>query len=518
MAPTPTYRKRITVTLLTLGIPLLLIDSAQQRILLAILCMATAVCAEEKITVKTEDTGAALVNPRMGWTMHFYSNVARNYGSGLEPSDTLDDFPGLSTVYLRLPWAYLEPEQGRYNWAILDTPAQRWIAKGKRITLRLTCSENWMTYATPKWVKDAGAKGIFYQYGKGRVPEDEGGAWDPFYDDPIFVEKLDTFLAAYAQRYDGNPNVEFVDVGTYGLWGEGHTHASSQQDSFELQKLHIDLHRKHFKKTLLCISDDYAGHDKPGTRFPITDYALSKGVTIRDDSIMVQPPPRSWYHAEMAQAFWPQLPVILEHEHYGGSKQRGAWKPELWLKSVEDYHASFMSIHGWPREILSENREIIDRINLRIGYRLQPVSVTWPRTVTIATTQDAFTAYTDVAKHGDVGQRFQVEWSWANKGVAPCYPGGYPALTLKAEDGGIVSVLTDETLNMRDLQVGPPGEAPVTKHESEFIVGLYAPTTRPGAYEVFLSVGRRDGTPTIALPLMDSDGQRRYRLGKITLQ
>ncbi len=243
--------------------------------------------ADETMTVMPEDTGMALVNPSMGWTLHFYSNVTRNYGSKLEPSDTLDDFPGLSTLYLRLPWAYLEPTEGRYNWAILDTPAQRWIAKGKRIALRLTCSENWMTYATPEWVKDAGAKGTFYDYGKGRVGK--SNSWDPFFDDPVFIEKLDAFLAAYARRYDGNPNVEFVDVGTYGLWGEGHTHASSQQDRIELQKLHIDLHLKHFKKTLLCISDDFAGHDKPGQRFPITDYALNKGVTLRDDSIMVQP-------------------------------------------------------------------------------------------------------------------------------------------------------------------------------------------------------------------------------------
>ena len=74
--------------------------------------------AEETITVRPEDTGRALINPGMGWTMHFYSNVARNYGSKLEPSDTLDDFPGVSTVYLRLPWDYLEPDEGRYHWAI----------------------------------------------------------------------------------------------------------------------------------------------------------------------------------------------------------------------------------------------------------------------------------------------------------------------------------------------------------------------------------------------------------------
>jgi rhamnogalacturonyl hydrolase YesR len=462
------------------------------------------------------DNGAALVNPRMGWTMHFYSNVPRNYGSELVPSDTLDDFPGLSTVYLRLPWAYLEPEEGKYNWAVLDTPAQRWIAKGKRIALRITCSENWMTYATPQWVKDAGAKGSYYQYGKGRV--DKGGPWDPFFDDPVFMEKLERFMTAYAARYDGNPNVEFIDVGTYGLWGEGHTHASSRQDSIELQKRHIDLHLKHFKKTLLCISDDFAGHDKPGKNFPITDYAFSRGVTIRDDSILVQPPPRSWYHAEMAQLFWPKMPVILEHEHYDGSKQRGAWSGELLLKAVEDYHASFMSIHGFPKPFLEENRVIINAINQRLGYRIMPVELSWPATVPIATAQQAYTAYGDVTKHADPGKSFKVRWSWANKGVAPCYPGGFPALTLKDQKGGIVSVLVDEKFNMRDLKIGEPGKAPVTAHESEFITGLIAPTTRPGNYDLYLSIGARDGTPKIAMPLEGDDGQRRYRMGSIQLE
>ncbi|MBC8871739.1 MAG: beta-galactosidase [Planctomycetes bacterium] len=481
-----------------------------------LLMLSFSAWAAETVTVSPRDTGDALINPGMGWTMHFYSNVARNYGSRLEPSDTLEDFPGVSTVYLRLPWAYLEPVEGRYNWAILDTPAQRWIAKDKRIALRLTCSENWMTYATPEWVKDAGVKGTFYRYGMGRV--EKGGAWDPFFDDPVFIEKLDAFLAAYAERYDGNPNVEFVDVGTYGLWGEGHTHASSQQDFIELQKLHIDLHLKHFKKTLLCISDDFAGHDIPGARFPITDYALSRDVTIRDDSILANPRGIPWYHAEMAQQFWPTLPVILEHQHYAPCKQKGNWSPELIRDSVEQYHASFMSIHGFPKEYLAENGEMIDKINKRMGYRLLPTSVTWPRTVPIATTQDAFTDYKDVTSNGDTSKRFQVLWTWCNKGVAPCYPGGYPTLTLKDADGGIVSVLVDETIDLRDLKVGPPGEAPVTEHESEFIVGLYAPTTRPGTYDVHISVGRRDGTPTIALPLIDGDGQRRYKIGAITLQ
>lgn len=466
---------------------------------------AAAHGAEEKtpaarVTIRPEDTGQALVNPEMGWTMHFYSNIPENYGSKLEPSDTLDDFPGLSTVYLRVPWAFVEPEEGKFNWALFDTPAQRWVAKGKRVALRVTCSENWIAYATPEWVRKAGAKGWLYEFGKGR--SEKGWCWDPDFGDVVFLEKLDRLLAAMAARYDGNPNVAFIDIGSYGLWGEGHTLMSSQvpeAEARELVKKHIDLHRKHFKKALLCISDDVAGHDKPGRHFPETDYAISRGVTLRDDSIMVQPPPRSWYHAEMAQEFWPRWPVILEHEHYGSSKLRKAWGDgSLLLKAVEDYHASYMSIHWWPREELTENRALIERINRRMGYRLQLREITWPGEAII-------------------GRPLTVSSTWANAGVAPCYPGGFMALTLKGSKDGLVAVLVDETFDMRDLTVGPADKILVKTHSSSFVAGRTAPVTSPGEYGVYVSVGLRDGTPQIALPLAGDDGQHRYKLGRISL-
>ena len=469
-------------------------------ILLTATLVASTAAQDSRTVVRPTDTGEALVNPDMGWTMHYYSNVPANYGSRLAPGDTADYFPGLSTVYLRVPWAMIEPEEGKFNWAMLDTPARRWIAKGKKVGLCITCSENWMRFATPEWVKNAGAKGVFYEFGKG--PVENGPLWDPDFGDPVFLKKLDQFLAAMALRYDGNPDVAFVDVGSYGLWGEGHTHMTSQVSENRADKIvrkHIDLYVKHFPRTLLNINDDVVGHDKPGRRFPLTDYALLKGVSVRDNSIMVQPPPRSWYHAEMAQDFWPKWPVILEHEHYGGSRDRGAWGDgSLLLKSVEDYHASYMSIHWNPRELLDENRDLIDRINRRMGYRLQLREMSWPKSVVI-------------------GEPFRVESTWANAGVAPCYPGGFMAITLKDEKGAIISVLTDESLNMRELEVGPPGRAREKVHASEFIIGLHGPVTPPGTYDVYISVGKRDGTPVIALPLPDGDGARRYKLGVITL-
>jgi len=158
-----------------------------------------------------------------------------------------------------------------------------------------------------------------------------------------------------------------------------------------------------------------------------------------------------------------------------------------------------MSIHWWPRVELEENCALIGRINLRMGYRLQLRQMSWPREVVI-------------------GKPFKVRSVWANAGVAPCYPGGFAALTLKDDQGGIVSVLADEKFNVRDLVPGEAGAAPEHTNECRFVIGQFAPVTMPGEYALFVSVGQRDGTPRIALPLAQDDGQRRYRLGTIKLE
>jgi hypothetical protein len=42
-----------------------------------------------------------------------------------------------------------------------------------------------------------------------------------------------------------------------------------------------------------------------------------------------------------------------------------------------------MSIHWWPEILLEENREVIDCINLIIGYRLQMTDMQWPDSVSL---------------------------------------------------------------------------------------------------------------------------------------
>lgn len=477
------------------------------KLAFAAVALSTVVAAQtvsERVVVQPKDTGAALVNPGMGWQFHHYDNDIVRYGLELEPSDTVDEFPGVSSVYLRLAWSFIEPEEGKFNWSIVDTPAARWIAKGKLVAFRFSCSESNGRDGTPEWVRKAGAKFVPF---RGRAGQTNAARWEVDFDDPIFLEKLDHFLGAAAARYDGSPEVAFIDVGSFGVWGEGHTFGSSLLPySAATVRRHIDLYKKHFKHTLLAANDDFANQ---GRGLEVIRYAHEQGLTLRDDSILVEGGARAYFHAYLAPMFWNEVPIVLESEHYGPSQRRGAWGDgSLYLQAIEDYHASYATVHWYPREFLKACRPLIDQINLRLGYRLQLLEASWPAEV----------------RRND---RLSVGYRWRNAGVAPCLPGGYPAITLKDTKGGIAGVFVDEDFDVRVLPVGPPDKAEPVGREvtgisqaSKPLINFALPPAnilKPGTYSLWISIGTRTGTPKIALPLADEDGQRRYRLGDIRI-
>jgi hypothetical protein len=588
--------------------------------------------------VALQDNGAELRNPGMGWVLHYYDNVPTNYGSRLEPSDTLAEWPGLGASYLRIPWAWIEPTEGELRWSVLDTPLRRYADLGLPAGIRISCSESWTEYGTPEWVRLAGAKGYRFRPGKGI--EEDGPFWEPDYDDPVFMAKLDTFVRALAARYDGNPDVAFVDVGSFGVWGEGHTWSSTRKAyPVDTVKRHARLWCKYFRRTPVLAIDDFLS--RPGTRpvlkpglqrssfdmvvpvawrgrefiiraglwqrgfsghkgrrkpladddgstthlarlriaddgtptataldrpFPdslpegvdvalrfvgirydavqqpnslkldvdvrvaegippdagifmhlldaktgkevfvprseredaaLTQWLVDQGVGLRDDSILVQGAAAAYFHAGMAQQFWPTAPIVLECEHYGPSKGRGNWGDGSgFLQAVEDYHASYASIHWWPHEFLVANRDLVRQINQRIGYRFVPGKVAWTDKLPLA-------------------GRFAVQWQWRNAGVAPPYRSLFPTVTLKDAKGGIVAVFVDEGLDLRALPVQARGQAAGTA--SGFEQALPFQMTG-GTYGVFLSVGDRLGKPIVALPLENGDGTRRYRVGTCAVQ
>lgn len=491
------------------------------------------------VTVTPKATDEALVNPDMGFVMFHYSNRQWGYGQMLERGDTLDWFPGTSCAYFRLPWCLIEPKEGQYRWDIIDSYARPWIAAGKQIGFRITCCEARYPFATPEWVKASGAKGWFFKMTPmhkifGRDPA-EGGPelWEPDYGDPVFLAKLENFLKAMGRRYDGKPYVAFVDVGSVGMFGEGHTRAYKPEllkvgrDPEVAFHQHYEIYRRCFPNTnVLCVDDQAGGGWNPHPDPDLMRHARNLGFGFRDDSILVSCPPHSWKHANWAQLFAPGAPVFVEHEHYSLSADRGAWSGELLQKSIEEYRASWLSIHGWPREELDANaRADFAKIARRIGYRFELRNATWPDAVT-------------------VGEAFEIASEWVNVGVARRYKPTTLCWTLVDDRGRVAWSVADDRFDFSSALPKLDGQEHPAKLKTPVTIGslepipqfndgvlVYmqhhkaggkdwrgnVPTIGPGDYTVCVSLGDAAGVPQIALPL-EGGKDRLYPLGKITVK
>jgi hypothetical protein len=375
-----------------------------------LLACITAAQTAEPLAVKSvphdltplHDATRVLVNPHKGWYHHFPDNHINKYQIARD-ADLLE-FPGMDHLYIRLAWAYLEPEEGQFDWAMIDRIIAKWTAHGLGISFRISCKETStdrieQQFATPRWVMEAGAKGGYYRMGQAVGPE---GPWEPVFDDPVFLAKLDRFLEAFAARYEQQPWVRYVDIGSIGDWGEGHCWAGSRKDlSFAVRKLHVDLHLKHFKRAPLVISDDYVhALNNPAERARLHQYILANGISYRDDSIMVD-----GYFAGTSDRFtvrspeyfadaYPQTPTVFELEHYAKVKSLGNWDalpnsaaarfgkgkagPDYFRGALELLHATYLGYHGDAREWLTDNPELTQELLNKCGYWLFPTALELP--------------------------------------------------------------------------------------------------------------------------------------------
>jgi hypothetical protein len=356
------------------------------------------------------DTTKACNNPHKGWCIHYYDNGITNYGDRLLADDSLADFPCLNDIYLRLAWSYLEPEEGAFNWVLLDSVINKWTARGHTISFRITCKETEIAYATPEWVRKAGAKGRLIDH-----PDLSIKAWAPDYGDPVFLKKLEKFHRAFAARYDGKPWVEYIDIGSIGEWGEGHTAYSGWKDvPAAVVKKHIGLFKRCYPKSILILSDDYIGQrdTDDGSDYDIYHYALNAGIGFRDDSGNVL-----WYKnlgfgpasirsPELYSRVYRRLPVVLESDHYGDALKNGMWGDGSGFeKALAETHASIIGFHYYPREWLKDHVDYARRLGNRSGYWYFPKFALMPDTFRTRSAQN------------------YIRLTWENHGVAPAYHG-----------------------------------------------------------------------------------------------
>jgi len=498
------------------------------------LILASLAFAAGGAVVEPKATDEILSNPGMGFVHFYYSSRIWAYGAQQPPGDTLEWMPGTTVVYMRLPWCYLEPQEGVYRWDILESKARPWLKAGKKMAFRISCMDHTLV-STPQWAIDAGIKGRRYPY---KNKPGNAIVFEPVWDDPVLLEKVERFYRAFAARYDGNPDVAFVDLGSFGLYGEGHSsllheiRAKNPAEFERLCKLHIDLLRRCLPNTYLVVSDDIGGggwlKDKATGKtlpdHPLFAYCRSLGIGLRDDSIMCAPPPDHWKSDHFGRIFAKETPVIIETGHITKRLEKGIWDPAKLKLCLEAYHASYLSIHGFPDLYWEKNKHVWRETANRMGYRFELRRVEYP----------------DAVK---VSEPVVIRSTWVNVGVAPQYANSSLTWNLLDDRGVVCWSVTDPKFGFRSLEPKWDGvekpllvESPCTfgftaevpNNGNDAILNWCVKNNRnnpgervellkSGEYTLAVSVGRRDGRPEVALPLAGGI-DRVYPIGRITVK
>ena len=186
----------------------------------------TSVPAVETVTVRPKEIDDVLVNPGMGFTTFQRFNGDRLNG-GLEWTEgfpieyqpftgslTNQDHPLTSIAYFRVYWKFMEPEPGAYRWDMLDKALATAQARGQTLMLRIAPYGTGADNDVPAWYRAL----LAGQEMEKKLPVEK---WRVNPENPLYLQRFGGLIRALGARYDGNPNIELVDVSIVGAWGEG---------------------------------------------------------------------------------------------------------------------------------------------------------------------------------------------------------------------------------------------------------------------------------------------------------
>jgi hypothetical protein len=408
----------------------------------------TAAGESNIVRVQLREVDTLFANPGQGW-------MSQQRSPRGEPR-----FP-CSVVYIRFNWAEAEPEEGRFNWKVIDDVIAAWKPRGAAVAMRvMTCNAHSSGYYTsPKWLFDAGCKSFEYLVG-GDDPTSGGKRIpriEPDYADPVYLEKHGAFIKALGNRYDGRPEVEFLDIGSYGVWGEWHT-------------------------------------QHPAPVAEVLDYALARGTGFRRDGVGSPWHEQNWVGsrkyagvAGMAET-WKHAPVVFEWFGDYAYLQSRQWPFDAAVDFMLNNHVTLINdnIGQVPPEAMPQ----LERLARLAGARFVLRELAHEKTVTR-------------------GMPLNVQMKWANVGAGKLHH-AY-ALRLYLLNGTGQPVLTAEA--KADPRGWLPGE-----HTVQASIAVPA-TLTPGDYMLAVALvdpnaQRRSWQLAIAAP----EHEGRYEISHVKVE
>ncbi|WP_458450559.1 hypothetical protein [Fibrobacter sp.] len=330
-------------------------------------------------------------------------------------------------------WNKLNPAKGVYDWAELEK-------------LLNALAEHNMTYAlrvlpyTPSFIKSDfppqedydWTPPFVYEMGAKKIQIDLRGteyhAYAPVWDDSIYIWAAKEFAKALAEKYDGDPRIEYIDVRTFGEWGEWHTShmLGSVMPADSVLKDMLDYYASVFKKTQLVLPSNGFGD--------VYTHALDLGITKRDDGFIGIPGRPD----TLLRAYNANLPTIAENiagyrtmltydDLIPGGSQK--WTAERWVDAITTAHLTYYVLdqdNDCGYYFYNDNKALADSMSKVIGYNF---TVTQAELLTVTAA--------DTAAGNVVTNTLNI--TVKNTGVAPCFFDVYLVAELVDSTGAAIA-------------------------------------------------------------------------------
>ncbi len=190
-----------------------------------------------------------------------------------------------SLFYSDVSWKQLQPQENKIEWEVLERTWADHFKSGRRVGFRFKMSEPIQDQSAitpdmdiPQWLIDK-CKMTMRKY-----QLNDGGAmkygYMPDWNNSRLLEQHDALIKEFGARYAKNPNVAWVDVGSYGFWGEWHLYQNEGDPaSSETQRRILETYLKYLgeKKLIIAFDSSFA-----------SEFIVRSGHGLRHDCVGTQ--------------------------------------------------------------------------------------------------------------------------------------------------------------------------------------------------------------------------------------
>lgn len=339
-------------------------------------------------------------NPLMGWAiycdaynpdMEFWNKFDNIVVEGYEKPFKASDYA--THLYIRWPWSAFERSEGEYAWEyddFLNLLEDGAIERGLKLAYRIYVdSRDYPTQSSPDYLREAGVQGFI----------SNTKIWSPYPDDPIFQEKYEKFIKAFAERYNNLSKVEYIDGYGLGKWGEGHSVIYKNNGNREnVFKWIIDLYSKYFTEIPLALNYHrlIASEKEWGTPDAnsenLLNYAYEKGYILRHDAFGMG----DYYgdfEKKIVKKYFPKKPIIAENGwwHNGTTHWKGdpngykLWR-DVWEQTLMDAlnaNANILDLRNISetKSWFTTSFDLVEEFVSKGGYRIYPDSISLPKKI-----------------------------------------------------------------------------------------------------------------------------------------